>query len=94
MVYNAPDEADVREDIVHRVADGLLWTRLRRVDIPGAPPVAQIGASGEREQLNPDPNMVFEPSVAASGTLGEDQTFGYAAGSRRLSMPTTLRSDY
>lgn len=80
IAHDALAKAGVREDVIHPVADGLVWTSLRGIDSHGIRLLPHYVEGVKGGRLNPDPKMVFEPTFAATGTLDADHTFGHAAG--------------
>lgn len=77
---NILTSAGVREDVAECTARGLVWTSLRGVDSHGIRLLPHYMAGVEGGRLNPDPDMVFERTAAATGLVDADHTFGHAAG--------------
>ena len=80
MAHKALAKVGVREEIIHPVADGLVWTSLRGIDSHGIRLLPHYVEGVKHGRLNPNPSMVFERTAAATGTLDADHTFGHAAG--------------
>lgn len=80
MAYDALARVGVREDVIQPVANGLVWTSLRGIDSHGIRLLPHYVEGVKGGRLNPDPEMAFERTAAATGTLDADHTFGHAAG--------------
>ncbi|PYF99446.1 ureidoglycolate dehydrogenase (NAD+) [Thioalkalivibrio sp. ALE21] len=93
MGHEALARVGVREDIIHPVVDGLVWTSLRGVDSHGIRLLPHYVEGVKGGRLNPDPKMVFERTAAATGTLDADHTFGHAAGVEAMKHAIELARD-
>lgn len=80
IAYDALAKVGVREDIIHPVVNGLVWTSLRGIDSHGIRLLPHYIEGVKGGRLNADPTMVFKQTAAATGTLDADHTFGHAAG--------------
>ncbi len=74
----------VREDVIVPVVDGLVWTSLRGIDSHGIRLLPHYVEGVKGGRLNPNPQMRFEQTAAATGTLDADHTFGHAAGVKAM----------
>ena len=70
----------VKEVIADRVIDGLVWASLRGIDSHGIRLLPHYVEGLRGGRLNPQPDMRFEQTAAATGTLDADHTFGHVAG--------------
>lgn len=70
----------VLEAAIGPVIDGLVWASLRRIDSHGIRLLPHYVEGVRGGRLNPQPNMTFEQTAVATGTLDADHTFGHAAG--------------
>lgn len=93
MGHDALAKVGVREDIITPVIDGLIWTSLRGVDSHGIRLLPHYVEGVKGGRLNPDPNIVFERSAAATGILNADHTFGHAAGVEAMRHAIELAKD-
>jgi len=93
MGQYALTKVGVREDIVHPVIDGLVWTSLRGIDSHGIRLLPHYVEGVKKGRLNPNPDMRFDQTGAATGTLDADHTFGHAAGVKAFSHAIELARD-
>ncbi len=84
MCGKALYRSGVREDILNPVAEGLVWTNLRGIDSHGVCLLPHYIRAVKGGRLNPDPEMHFEQTGAATGIFNADHTFGHAAGKKAM----------
>ena len=84
---------EVRSDVAHHVATGLVQASLRGVDSHGVRLLPHYLRALEAGRLNPQPAYCFNQTSPSTGTLDGDHTFGHAAGAEGMNRAVKLAQE-